>query len=337
VKKNNFLSNSVDFSTQPLFIGGSQAINDLREDIKKIKNTDITVIILGDTGTGKSLFARLLHNNSIRRNKPFVKIDCANIPQYLLESELFGYKQGSFTGAWKNKIGRFAYANHGTVFLDEISEMPINMQSKLLHVLQDSEFTPIGGLEAIKVDVRIIAATNSNLERLISSGKFRLDLYYRLAVLCFHLPSLKERKEDVLPLINYFLEKYCSIYRKDKLIPSAKLLELCEYYDWPGNVRELENMIRAFVVLGSEEFAIDEITKRVNGTKPIRLSTVDSQRNIAKYAVSLREASKRERELAEKDLIRRTLDRTKGDKKKTADLLQVSYKCILKKIKLYRL
>jgi transcriptional regulator with PAS, ATPase and Fis domain len=324
---------------EPYLIGNSLKIKEIREDIKKVCNTDMTVLVLGETGAGKGILARSLHNNSTRRDKPFVEVNCANIPQSLMESEFFGYKRGAFTGAWQNKTGKFELASSGTIFLDEISEMSRNMQAKLLQVLQEGEFSPVGGMDNVQVNVRVIAATNMDPGQLVSSGDFRLDLYYRLAVLRFHLPSLKERKEDILPLSMFFLEKYARQYEKRFTTPTPRLWRMLEEHDWPGNVRELENTIRTLVALENENIVIEEMAKKMKGKgNPGPAEPAErggEERDIR--SMTLREITEREIASAEKNIISRVLRKTNGNKKKAAELLQVSYKCILNKVKTYGL
>ena len=326
--------------TTPYLIGNSSEIADIRKDIEKVGNTDLTVLILGETGTGKGLLASSLHNNSVRKSRPFVSINCANIPNHLMESELFGYKRGAFTGAWKDKIGKFELAANGTIFLDEISEMTTSMQAKLLQVLQDGKFSPVGGLDTIQVNVRFISATNSDLGHLISTNRFRLDLYYRLAVLCFYVPPLKNRKEDIIPLTKYFIDKYSTYYDKKTISPTLKMYNYLQNYNWPGNVRELENTIKTLVVLENEDMVINEMENKIikEGNISTRNDKIeDGAFSSCRGPMTLKQYVDMERECAEKKIIREVLRKTNGNKKKTAELLQVSYKCILNKVKNYGL
>ena len=217
-------------------------------DVKKVAKTDTTVLVSGETGTGKELIARSIHDSSNRANKPFIKVNCAAIPSSLIESELFGHEQGAFTGATKKRDGRFSVANGGTIFLDEIGELPLELQSKLLRVLQEGEFEPVGSSKTIKVDVRIIAATNRNLLNEVKQGNFREDLYYRLNVFEIELPPLRDRKEDIELLAKVFIEKFS---KRDGIIlhPLSKDdINKLNSYNWPGNIRELQNVIeRAFI------------------------------------------------------------------------------------------
>ncbi len=229
-------------------VGQSDAIVNLVEVVKKVAGTDSTVLITGESGTGKSLIAKAIHFMSHRKDKPFLTINCAAIPETLLEAELFGYEKGAFTGAHSSKKGKFELANGGTIFLDEIGDMPLTLQAKLLRVLQDREIERLGGEKTIKVDVRIIAATNKDLERLVKEGRFREDLYYRLNVVPIHVPSLRSRREDIPLLVEHFLSTFNSKYSKDVRI-SPEAIEILMEYPWPGNIRELENTIERIVVM----------------------------------------------------------------------------------------
>jgi Nif-specific regulatory protein len=229
-------------------VGNSESIKSLIEVIRKVAETDSTVLITGESGTGKSLIAKAIHFLSPRKEKPFITINCAAIPETLLEAELFGYEKGAFTGAHSSKKGKFELAQGGTIFLDEIGDMPLSLQAKILRVLQEKEIEPLGSEKVVKVDVRIIAATNKDLMRLVSEGKFREDLFYRLSVIPIHIPPLRERKDDIPLLVEHFLDLYNSKYGKNlKISPDA--MEVLIEYDWPGNIRELENTIERMVVM----------------------------------------------------------------------------------------
>lgn len=230
-------------------IGKSEALKNILGKVEKVAATDSTVLILGETGTGKELIARAVHNISGRSARPLVKVNCAALPANIIESELFGHEKGAFTGAYARKIGRFELANRGTIFLDEIGDLALDLQVKLLRVLQDGEFERLGNPNTIKVDIRIIAATNRDLEKAIKNSAFREDLYYRLNVFPIKVPSLRERKEDIPFLVNYFIKKFCKkIGRKIEIIPQ-KVMDGLLTYDWPGNIRELENIIERAVIV----------------------------------------------------------------------------------------
>lgn len=240
------LHNKYDFAN---IIGSSPIMQKLFERMKRIANTDSTALVLGESGTGKELVARALHFNSQRKDKPFIPVNCAAIPENLLESELFGYVKGAFTGAIRDKVGKFEAANKGSIFLDEIGTLPMHLQTKLLRVLQEQEVERIGSTKTIQLDVRVISATNLNLEEEVKKGSFREDLYYRLNVIPIHLPPLRERTEDILSLLKHFIEKNCTDMKRPLMSISNEALELLEAYRWPGNVRELENVVERVVAL----------------------------------------------------------------------------------------
>ena len=233
----------------PDIIGESMAMRGLLSLIKKVAPTDSTVLILGESGTGKELVATSIHDNSERKDQPFIKLNCAAIPEELLESELFGHEKGAFTGATKFKPGKFDMANGGTMFLDEIGDMPFNLQAKVLRILQEKEFYRVGGSRTIKVDVRIIASTNKNLERMVQEGTFREDLFYRLNVFTLHLPPLRERKEDIPMLVDYFLKNAAN-----KVEISSVALQMLVAFAWPGNIRELQNTIESASVIADDGY-----------------------------------------------------------------------------------
>ncbi|RKD32553.1 sigma-54 interaction domain-containing protein [Thermohalobacter berrensis] len=234
-------------------VGKSERIKKVLLMAQKASKSISTVLIRGKSGTGKELISKAIHYNSSRSKGPFVKINCGAIPANLIESELFGYEEGAFTGAVRRKIGKFEQANGGTIFLDEIGDLPLNMQVKLLRVLQEKEFERVGGIETIKTDVRIIAATNRNLEEMVENGQFREDLYYRLNVIPIYLPSLQERREDIPLLIDHFIKKISKKLNKEPIKLSEEAIKCLYYYDWPGNVRELENIIERLIVLSEKD------------------------------------------------------------------------------------
>ena len=235
----------------PDIIGESYAMRGLLGLIKKVAPTDSTVLILGESGTGKELVAISLFENSERKNRPFIKLNCAAIPEELLESELFGHEKGAFTGATKFKPGKFDMAHRGTIFLDEIGDMPLNLQSKILRVIQEKEFYRVGGSSTIKVDVRFIASTNQNLEKMVQEGRFREDLYYRLNVFTLHLPPLRERKEDIPLLVDYFLQ---NLPNPNKVEISSVALQMLMAFPWPGNIRELKNIVESAAVIAENGY-----------------------------------------------------------------------------------
>ena len=243
----------------PDIIGNTSAIQQVLKIVRKIAPTDSTVLITGETGVGKELIAKAIHSSSHRRNDTFVKVNCAAIPETLLESELFGYERGAFTGAVTSKPGRFEIAHKGTAFLDEIGEIPFHLQAKLLNVLQDRAFERLGGVKTIKVDLRIIAATNIDLQNAVQSGKFRSDLFYRLNVVPIHIPPLRERKDDLILLVDYSFKKFTTKYKKIiHILP--EVIAAFSNYDWPGNIRELENVLERMVVMSeTDKLSLDQL------------------------------------------------------------------------------
>ncbi len=258
-------------------VGASKAIKKVFQEIEKVAATDSTVLILGETGTGKELVARAIHNLSKRKKSALIKVNCAALPSGLIESELFGHEKGAFTGALARKIGRFELANGGTIFLDEIGDLPLELQAKLLRVLQEGEFERVGGAQTIKVDVRVIAATNRNLEKALQQETFRSDLYYRLNVYPIRLPSLRDRKEDIPLLVKYFAAKYGAKMGKKIATVSQKALRDLQAYPWPGNIRELENVIERAVILtsGSQLELGDWLPPRQTGASGSRVPTLE--------------------------------------------------------------
>ncbi|HXH23762.1 MAG TPA: sigma-54 dependent transcriptional regulator, partial [Vicinamibacterales bacterium] len=246
-------------SRYTMLFGDSERMAEVRDLIERVADTDVTVLIRGESGTGKELVARALHERSLRSDKPFVKVNCAALPTELLESELFGFEKGAFTGAIQHKPGKFEFANHGTMFLDEIGDMSGALQAKLLQVLQDGEFSRLGGKTDVRVDLRLVAATNRNLEAAVAAGQFREDLYFRLNVVTITLPPLRERREEIPLLTEFFLKKYSVQYNKSVTSVSPELQRAFMTYDWPGNVRQLENLIKRMVVLASEEAILREL------------------------------------------------------------------------------
>jgi two-component system response regulator AtoC len=323
-----------------LLFGDNPKMKQVRDIIEQVADTDITVLVRGESGTGKELVARTIFQLSGRRDRPFVKVNCAALPSELLESELFGFEKGAFTGAQKRKLGKFEYANQGTIFLDEISEMHPNLQAKLLQVLQDGEFSRLGGEADVHVDTRIIAATNRNLEEAVADGSFREDLYYRLNVVTVHMPPLRERRDSIPLLVDRFLQKNNEQYGKSVKHLSNETMDVFMRYHWPGNVRELENMVRRMVVLGNEHAVLDEISLR--GPEPGARGGVGSElldleglgEELSKgESIDLKAISRRAAQVAEKRVIERVLQQTRWNRKEAAERLQISYKALLYKMK----
>jgi len=314
-----------------IFIYTSDKMQRIKEIIDQIANTDVTVLIQGESGVGKEVVARSIHLNSFRRERPFVKVNCAALPPDLLESELFGYEKGAFTGAYRQKQGRFELANGGTIFLDEISEMSLSLQGKLLQVLQDREFSRLGGKKDIRVDVRVLVATNKNIEEGIKNGRFREDLYYRLNVVNIMIPPLRERREEIPIFVEYFLDKYGKKYGRKVPPLSNKTMEAFSEHHWVGNVRELENVIQRLVVLGDEDTIIEELTP-VTKEDPIpekKKKMVPAK----KIWPSLKEVHQEAIKKVESEMILKALEMTNWNRKKAADKLNISYKALLYKIK----
>lgn len=312
-------------------IGDSIKMQRVYELIEKVADTDSTILITGESGTGKELVARTIHYNSSRADGPFVPLNCAAIPRDLLESELFGHEKGAFTGAITTRIGRFELANNGTLFLDEIGELDPSLQVKLLRVIQEREFERVGGAKTIKVDVRIIAATNRNLEEAVAEGKFREDLYWRLNVIPIHLPPLRGRREDIPLLIDYFVKKFHRKRKGKALIFPPEVMSVLIRYEWPGNVRELENLVERLSVLVTDETVkIQDLPERFikhssleqQGLRPelsqLRDEGIDLQKTI---------------EEIERDLILKALQKAEGVRAKAAQLLGLNRTTLIEKMK----
>src|SRR6476620_6056974 len=248
-------------------LGRNEQMREVRQLIERVADTDATVLIAGESGTGKGLVARDIHAASPRRERPFVKVNCAALPSELLESELFGCERGAFTGAVQQRPGKFEFAHQGTMFLDEISELTLPLQSKLLQVLQDGEFARLGGREDVHVDVRVVAATNQDLERSVFERTFREDLFFRLNVVCITLPPLRQRRDEIPLLTDIFLQQYAEHYNKPRLSVSAETMQVLAEYDWPGNVRELENIVKRMVILGADAEVAQDLVAMMAGRK----------------------------------------------------------------------
>jgi len=316
----------------PLYESGP--MRPVRDIVGKVAPTGATVVLRGETGVGKELVARDIHESSLRRNRPFVKINCAALPSELLEAELFGYERGAFTGAEARKRGRFEQADGGTLLLDEVTELPLELQPKLLHVLQDGEFFRIGGAQPIRCDVRVIAATNRDLESAMEAGEFRQDLYYRLNVVEIRVPPLRERLEHIPGLVEYFQRRFVTEYGHAVAV-SAATLELFRGYDWPGNVRELENMMRRIAVLGSDDHVADELRARVTGRVIVDGSA--AVRSTDAEVRGLKEISRAAAREAERAVLLAALERSGWNRLHAAQLLGISYRSLLYKLADHRL
>jgi DNA-binding NtrC family response regulator len=312
--------------TLPEVIGTSPFIQQVLQTVRKVAPSDSTVLITGETGVGKELIARALHLASSRRECPFVKVNCAALPDTLLESELFGYEKGAFTGATTSKPGRFELADSGTIFLDEIGDMPLQLQAKLLNVLQDKAFERVGGVKTIKVNVRIIAATNQDLQSAVRSGKFRSDLFYRLNVVPVFVSPLRERREDVIPLTDYFIKKFSARHQKKATHISPEVMASFSNYDWPGNIRELENVLERMMILSeTDTISIDQLPAEIRGT----LSQVS--------ATTLKEKVGSISHMTEKQMIVDALNKANQNRTQAAKILGISRRTLQNKIKEYGL
>ena len=301
-------------------------MRNIRALIESVADTDATVLIRGESGVGKDVVARSIHSASRRAQGPFVKVNCAAIPPGLLESELLGHEKGAFTGAHRRKPGQFEYANNGSIYLDEIAELPLALQAKLLHVLQDFRFSRVGGHGTIDVDTRVIAATNRDLEQAVARNEFREDLYYRLNVVEVRIPPLRERKPDIPVLANRFLELFNRQYGRSKTITSETMARLVEY-PWPGNVRELENIMRRIVVLNDGEQAFEALFARRRIAPAVAPQAV-----VPAINESLREIARRGAREAERRALAEVLERVNWNRAEASRSLRVSYKTLLSKI-----
>ncbi len=318
------------------FIFFGSKMGRIKELIDQVAKTDVTVLIQGESGVGKEIVARALHLNSARRDKPFIKVNCAALPAQLLESELFGYEKGAFTGAYRQKPGKFEQAHGGSIFLDEITDISTSLQAKLLQVLQDGNLSRLGSKSDIRVDVRVLVATNRDLEEALRDGRFREDLYYRLNVVNILVPPLRERRQEIPVFINYFLDKYGKKYNSNVRSPSQKLIRMFVRHQWPGNIRELENMIKRLVVLGDEAAVIEELGTKAKEKRGVYESNPQPPASTPPV-LPLKEVSQRAAMEAEKQAILKVLAQTNWNRKRAAELLSISYKALLYKIKQYGL
>src|SRR5690348_852096 len=305
----------------------SPRMSDVREIIEQAARVDVTVLIMGETGTGKDVVARAIHEQSVRQSGPFVKVNCAAVPRELLESELFGHERGAFTGAHQLKIGKFESADRGTIFLDEIGDLHPALQGKLLHVLQDGQFSRVGGRSTVKVDVRVLAATNQDLEQAVAAGRFREDLYYRLNVIQVMVPPLRERPEEIPVLADYFMHRYSQLFRRETLQMPAETMQRLIRHRFPGNVRELENMIKRMIVLG------DPLLRRSPLPGPAPAADENGARVLKAATTSLKDIARRAAQTAEKEAILQALEQTQWNRVRAAKLLDISYRALLYKIK----
>jgi len=296
-------------------IGKSSSIQNVIESIERVKNNRATILIQGESGTGKELIARAIHYKGSFAGNPFIAVNCGAIPENLLESELFGYEKGAFTGANQNKEGFFQAANTGTIFLDEIGTAPASVQVRLLRVLQEKEVTKIGATKPQKIQIRIIAATNEDLYQQVQKGTFREDLYYRLNVVDIHVPNLHERKEDIPLLVQYFLSKYAKEYAKDKIQLSDRIYEIFERYPWPGNIRELENCIQKLTIMNEDQVDLPQLPKHFK----YKIETTGKETFVPL-------------EQMEKQYIQKVLSSVDNNKTKAAEILKINRKTLRSKL-----
>ena len=312
--------------SEDLIFGRSQRMRTIQERLKAVARSNVPVLIQGESGTGKEVLSRLIHASSFVHRGPFVKVSCPAIPAGLFESELFGYEKGAFTGANTNRQGRVTLANGGTLFLDEIAELDLGLQAKLLQLLQDGRFCPIGAQHEKSVEVRVICSTNRDLEKAVANGGFRQDLLYRINVVNLHLPPLRQRQEDVPELVQYFIALYNMEFNCSAKNISRELLSLLQEYHWPGNIRQLENLIKRYVILGSEEsISVDLLPKQY--------TTIDEVFPPADVPMSLKKMTKTMIRDFERQIIIRTLQAHSWNRVQTARALNISYRALLYKLK----
>jgi two-component system response regulator AtoC len=321
-------------SMEDIFFSRCPKMEGIRNIINEIAPTDITVLIEGETGTGKEFAAQSIHQKSQRKDQPFIKVNCAAIPSTLLESECFGFEKGAFTGAHLKKPGKFELANGGTILLNDIAEMDISIQGKLLQILQDGRFSRLGGEAEVSVDTRVISTTNEPLEKSMETGRFREDLYYRLNAMSIALPPLRDRREQIAPLAHYFFELHRAKFEKQIPRLSPRLVKLLERYDWPGNIRELDNLIKRVVLFGEKEIFLDLSSLRKQ--REMGFPEADKEGKDESPLLNLKEVKKEAAERTERKLILQTLGETRWNRREAAKLLRISYKTLLYKIQRYQ-
>jgi transcriptional regulator with GAF, ATPase, and Fis domain len=316
----------------PQLVGEDPSLRKVFASLQRAAATDATVLLEGESGTGKELFARSLHALSPRADAPFVAINCAAIPENLLETELFGYEKGAFTGAVQRKPGKFEMAHRGTLFLDEIGDLPIGLQAKILRALEERRFERVGGTASVQVDVRLVAATNKGLRAAVAARRFREDLYFRLSVFPITVPPLRERPGDIPVLARFFVERFCRDLKKKPLVLSPPAMEQLQAYRWPGNVRELQNCIERAVILADGD-AILPRHLNLSFAAPIESDTPVSPWANVDLSGTLAEVTRRVTSQVEKEKILEVLREAGGNKGRAAELLQISYKMLLAKLK----
>ncbi len=321
-----------ELSDDWVFMASSPAMRKIHAQADQVAKVDVPVLLLGESGTGKEVLARLIHKLSPRAEHSFLKVNCAALPADLLESELFGYEAGAFTGASRSKPGKFELCDKGTILLDEIGEMPPGLQAKLLQVLQDHQFSRLGSRSTVKVDVRILAATNVNIPEALANKKFREDLYYRLNAFTVHLPALRERREEIPLLLRHFMSRFAARYVRDPIPLSAAIIEGCKSHRWPGNLRELENFVKRYLILGDEALMLKELAANGNKITPRPGKPLSS---VGAPGGDLKSLVRGLKDEAEIEAISRALERTKWNRKEAARQLNISYKALLYKIRQY--
>jgi two-component system, NtrC family, response regulator AtoC len=331
----NYSGEVEELGDETFFIAASANMRKLRSQAALVANVDIPVLMLGESGTGKEVMARLIHKLSPRAHRTFLKVNCAAVPADLLESELFGYEAGAFTGATHAKPGKFELCNKGTILLDEIGEMPPSLQAKLLHVLQDQQFSRLGSRSVLRVDVRILAATNINIPEALANKRLREDLYYRLNAFTLNIPPLRERKEEIPILLKHFMTRLSEQYARSPLPLTPELLQACQNHPWPGNLRELGNFVKRYLVLGDEKLAIHELQPRSDGSGAQFDPAPSSRGNSPEAPGGLKGLARSAKDEAEAEAIAKALDETNWNRKQAAALLQISYKALLYKIRQY--
>ncbi len=342
------MSNKSKPNTGPPIIGVSKDMQRVRELIEHVADTGLNIVVFGESGVGKEVVAQNLYQQSPRSGKPFIKINCAALPEGLLESELFGYERGAFTGAEQKKKGKFQLAHSGVLLLDEIGDMSLPLQAKLLHVLQSGgEFSPLGSEKEVKSDTWVIAATNHDLKKDIDEGKFREDLYYRLNIIKIHVSPLRGRPEDIPPLIDFYIKEYTAMLQNRHIEkPSVKVIDQLCAYSWPGNVRELQNILKRILVLGDSSEVMNELFESERGTSNNKVTAsiqghhasldglldLDGKNSPDNESFSLKNAKQEAVEMVEREIISHVLAKTDWNRSKASKILKISYKTLLYKI-----
>ena len=315
----------LELPAEEVIFGCSSAMAAVRQRVSKVAGATVPVLIEGESGTGKEILAKFIHNRSLLQTGPFVKVSCAAIPGTLLESELFGYQKGAFSGAYASKPGRVEMAHRGTLFLDEVAELDPSLQAKLLQVLQDGQFCRIGGQGDRKIEARVICATNRNIEQEIAAGRFRQDLFYRINVIHLSMPRLRDRREDIPALMDFLLVEYNRRFGRSAGAPAQATMRLLQEYDWPGNIRELENWIARYVLLGAEEAPTTVPFERSSFRLPLEVSPDGS--------IPLKRLTKEAALEVERVLILKVLQANRWNRRRTAEVLKISYRALIYKIR----